>query len=160
MAVVPGNAGEAAGQDCQCEQQPNVAFQAELSEAVVDLAPNEQLVFDQVVTNEGAGYNTSTGRFRAPVSGTYMFIVNFTADWKEQMYVFLKVDNASGRKMASISDGRAGSWSHATGSVILQLAAGQEVWLKRAGIPNSTVGLKGQSYSSFSGFLIRASGDA
>lgn len=35
------------------------------------------IVFPDIAVNIGSGYNNSTGRFTAPVAGTYMFLVSF-----------------------------------------------------------------------------------
>ena len=36
------------------------------------------IVFDEVITNQRGGYNVMSGTFKAPSSGTYLFIVTVT----------------------------------------------------------------------------------
>ena len=49
-----------------------VFFTAKLSRY---LEVQSYIDFDTIVTNEGGGFNSSSGRFNAPVNGTYFFIV-------------------------------------------------------------------------------------
>nr|KAG5701223.1 hypothetical protein BaRGS_008599 [Batillaria attramentaria] len=54
--------------------ESDLAFHAEFSEDDVTLGRSSPLVLDNAVTNVGSGYDAHTGNFKAPVSGSYMFV--------------------------------------------------------------------------------------
>nr|KAG5713850.1 hypothetical protein BaRGS_024477 [Batillaria attramentaria] len=56
-----------------------VAFYVRISADTTTLAAKGNLIYDVIVTNIGDGYDSSTGQFTAPVSGTYVFLVNCMA---------------------------------------------------------------------------------
>ena len=57
-----------------------VAFHAAMSQLGARTAVlRTPLVFDHVLTNEGQGYDVTSGVFRAPVAGTYLFTVSVEA---------------------------------------------------------------------------------
>lgn len=45
-----------------------------------------------MVTNTGNGYDAASGQFRVPVSGSYMFVVNFMGDIHTYNYVHMMLD--------------------------------------------------------------------
>ncbi|KAK3577807.1 hypothetical protein CHS0354_024851 [Potamilus streckersoni] len=50
-----------------------IAFTAYLDHAIHDLGPNQALKFNQILLNEGHGYNQFTGVFTVPIGGIYIF---------------------------------------------------------------------------------------
>ena len=62
-----------------------VAFFAGLSENMGPLKEHKDIVFDRVITNVGAGYNTQTGHFIAPANGTYHFNVVVSAQGRQKV---------------------------------------------------------------------------
>nr|KAG5701225.1 hypothetical protein BaRGS_008601 [Batillaria attramentaria] len=134
--------------------QTHIAFHAEFSKDPVPLGPSAPIILDRVVTNVGSGYDAGTGSFRAPTSGTYMFVVNYMGDLNTYMYVNLMVDNDV--IDYSISHGDGNTWDHVSESVVLHLAAGQRVWLKRGAEQSVTKSMRGHHWTTFSGFLINA----
>ncbi|KAK7489100.1 hypothetical protein BaRGS_00019614 [Batillaria attramentaria] len=131
--------------------QTSIAFHAEFSKDPVSLGLFSPLILDRAVTNIGHGYDADTGNFRVPVSGTYMFVVNYMGDIHTYLYVFMMVDNHVVDE--SISHGDGTTWDHVSESVVLHLAAGQRVWLRHA---NQTKSIRGGHWTTFSGFLINA----
>ena len=45
-----------------------------------------------MVTNAGNGYDAASGQFRVPVSGSYMFVVNFMGEIHTYNYVHMMLD--------------------------------------------------------------------
>ena len=74
------------------QAETNVAFHAEFSTDPVQLGPAQRLVLDNVITNSGNGYDAISGQFQAPVSGSYMFVVNFMGDLQTYNYVQVLLD--------------------------------------------------------------------
>ena len=61
-----------------------VAFQAAMSELGARTAElHTPLIFEHVLTNEGQGYDATSGVFRAPVTGTYLFTVSVEAGFRQ-----------------------------------------------------------------------------
>lgn len=79
------------------------------------------LVFPHVVTNKGNVYNRSTGKFTAPIDGTYVFFVAVNAYGNKIVYLDI-VHNGSS-KVRTLSHSSA---SHMTGTnmAVLQLDKG------------------------------------
>jgi len=63
-----------------------IAFHASLSSDIRGTTNRQTIVFDQVDTNLGGGYNGTTGVFTAPVAGTYVFTITFFM-WYDLPYV-------------------------------------------------------------------------
>ncbi|KAK7482377.1 hypothetical protein BaRGS_00026396, partial [Batillaria attramentaria] len=93
-----------------------VAFHADFSADPAPLGQGATYAFDHVVTNIGDGYNRYSGHFRAPVAGIYMFVVDFMAPWNQKQYAYIVVDGTI--KAGSESDGRSGSWDHASRTLV------------------------------------------
>lgn len=107
------------------------------------------LVFPHVVTNNGNGYNSSTGKFTAPTDGTYVFFVTVTPHGLRALYLDIVQNGVS--KVRSMSHGST-AYQMGSNMAVLQLDKGNSVWVRR---------LAGQSYYSysvpvttFSGFLL------
>ncbi|XP_052814278.1 uncharacterized protein LOC128241404 [Mya arenaria] len=58
----------------ECNGQPEkIAFYASLSDDIRKTTANTPLVFNDVITNVGGGYDPSTGVFTAPTDGLFVF---------------------------------------------------------------------------------------
>nr|KAG5695116.1 hypothetical protein BaRGS_017215 [Batillaria attramentaria] len=130
----------------------HVAFHAEFSTDNVPLTPGATYVLDRVVTNIGDGYDRFSGHFVAPVSGTYMFVVNFMGPRDTFQYAYIVVDGRI--RSYSISHGDGTAWDQASGVLVIRLNAGQRVWLKRSTEASRTKIVRGSHWTTFSGFLI------
>jgi len=62
-----------------------VAFFVGLTSNVGPITQHSDIVFDRVVTNVGVAYDTDTGRFTAPVNGTYQFNVIIAAQGRQKV---------------------------------------------------------------------------
>ena len=64
-----------------------VAFFVGLSDNMGPVTEHTDIVFDRVITNVGRGYEPATGRFVAPVNGTYQFNVIVSAQGRQKVGV-------------------------------------------------------------------------
>ncbi|XP_045163524.2 A disintegrin and metalloproteinase with thrombospondin motifs 6-like [Mercenaria mercenaria] len=73
---------------------PNIVFNAY---NLTDRSPavNETMVFNNVVVNDGEGYNATTGEFTAPIDGTYSFSAQLCIHDGESLYFDIKVGNTT-----------------------------------------------------------------
>ena len=56
-----------------------------LTENMGPVNEHTDIVFDRVVTNIGSGYDAASGRFTAPVNGTYQFNVIVSAQGRQKV---------------------------------------------------------------------------
>lgn len=51
-----------------------VAFHVKLKNPISSLSPNQIIKYDDIITNIGEGYDTTTGKFTAPVDWVYSLL--------------------------------------------------------------------------------------
>ncbi|KAL4222772.1 hypothetical protein ACF0H5_018812 [Mactra antiquata] len=104
----------------------NIIFQARtLNDLTLDT--NQTLIFTNVIQNVGQGYNSSTGKFTAPVSGAYIFTFQFCVYSYNHIYYAFVVDNVvhtSGHGYDQNDN------PCSTADALMTLNAGQSVWIK------------------------------
>nr|KAG5703151.1 hypothetical protein BaRGS_027316 [Batillaria attramentaria] len=116
-----------------------------------NVGDHDVLKFDNVVINYGNGYNSSTGKFTAPVTGIYEMSVHF--EEAQGQYVYVNLMTEAGKVSYSVAGDP--NWQNsASFTVLVFLNQGQTTWVERDAGSRSYVlnGLR----SSFSGFLVRA----
>jgi hypothetical protein len=71
---------------------PNIIFNAY---QLTDLSPviNQTMVFTKIIVNDGNAYDSSTGIFTAPTSGTYYFSAQLCITKFENMHIVIKVND-------------------------------------------------------------------
>eukprot|EP00105_Crassostrea_gigas_P008401 XP_011422961.1 PREDICTED: uncharacterized protein LOC105325203 [Crassostrea gigas] len=131
-----------------CASKMRVGFTVGITSSSSSWAGNI-LVFPHVVTNNGNGYNPSSGKFTAPTDGTYVFFVTVNAYGSNYIYLNIVLNGSS--KVRTMSHNTA-SYMTGTNMAVLQLFKGNYVWVSRH---------TGKSYYSndvpittFSGFLL------
>ncbi|XP_060607443.1 caprin-2-like [Ruditapes philippinarum] len=108
-------------------EQPPIAFYAHHLKDLLPDTKNEILIFEKTFTNEGTGYDTSTGIFTAPVGGLYQFVIH-TCAWQNK-YAFLGLV-LEGNVIAA--DANYGDASHGcnTFGALVRVKSGEKVWVK------------------------------
>ena len=128
-----------------------------IAQTLITLSPaaNATLVFTQVDTNVGNGYDSSTGSFTVPVAGAYIFNVQFCAFHYKQVIIGIAVNSIYKTKM--LRNNSNGDRSCRTLSYLALLKQGDKVQAKL--YPNSNTGIlfnQGNAWTnSFSGALLR-----
>ena len=116
---------------------------------------NNYVVFGNTYTNVGGHYNTSNGRFTAPVAGTYFFNYNilmgdpYTGSY---VRVLFRVNGAStGQTLGdTLSDASATDYTSVHNTAVFTMSAGDYIQVYNEG-PISTYGT---NYGNFGGYLI------
>ena len=103
-----------------------VAFHVYLKNPIASFGKNQILKYDHVVTNIGGGYNTTTGKFTAPVNGVYSFSWTYMTKKGAACYIGGVVD---GRQLvwSAIHDQTA-KWLSTTAHLVIQMKKGSGFW--------------------------------
>ncbi|XP_053374375.1 cerebellin-4-like [Mercenaria mercenaria] len=128
-----------------------VAFSATLNQRNVEhIGVHQNIVFSDVITNIGNGYNNHHGLFIAPVSGLYMFSTTILSGQNVEYVAAIEINGSDVVRMFERgTDNRHGS---ATQTVIVQLKKGDDVAVQSLSADHT---YWGDRYSSFSGVLLQ-----
>lgn len=129
-----------------------VAFSAELSRSR-ELAIGSTIVFDQIIYQDGSGYNSADGVFTCPETGVYMFSIVLhcwhEGDGVKTLAAKLMVDSEG--KSIIVSESQPHSHNdQASNLVILSVNQGQKVWVQTF----HTNARVHELFSTFSGALL------
>ena len=105
--------------------------------------------FDTVILNRGNHYNTSNGRFTAPIAGTYLFLSLMLSQGSNRLFHEIRLNGSQVVGTRTESGTTAGQYQSNTTQAILELAKGD--WVA---IHVGSGGAYGGSYSNFSGYLL------
>lgn len=78
--------------------QPSFCASRSVDQARTENSTDADLIYDQVIHNIGGHYNSSNGRFTAPVSGAYMFSIGARLDGIGATYTWLRLDKNGTRQ--------------------------------------------------------------
>ena len=110
---------------------------------------NQLIVFESTHSNFGLSYQALNGIFICPVNGVYLFIVELLSQYGALMYAEIMMDNVViGRAYTGLI---AGTYSHASNSLVMSCDAGSEVWLRTNGDDRR---VRSALFSTFSGFML------
>lgn len=122
---------------------------------------NTLMIYPSVLINQGSNYNTTTGRFTAPITGAYHFFWshiggNSDTVWR---YYFLKNGSQVGDWHARLDTGASGSeYGFGTREIIVPLTAGDYVQIRFNSDSNTNAYPSGadstNTYPTFGGYLI------
>ncbi|XP_039086727.1 complement C1q subcomponent subunit B [Hyaena hyaena] len=114
------------------------------------LRRDQAIRFDQVITNMNNNYEPRSGKFTCRVPGIYYF--TYHASSRGNLCVNLMRGREQMQKVATFCDYVQNTFQVTTGSMVLKLKQGENVFLQ-ATDKNSLVGMEGAN-SIFSGFLL------
>ncbi|XP_060595821.1 uncharacterized protein LOC132749912 [Ruditapes philippinarum] len=133
-------------------KKPSVGF---FAHNVVDLKldrTDKIIIFDTATTNEGSGYDTSTGIFTAPVGGLYQFIVNYCTYIRQYSPLALVL---SGNVIARSSDHDADFYPCSSFSAVIRVKSSEKIWVKcLAGSSGYALYQDSLRMNTFSGILV------
>lgn len=114
-----------------------MAFSSYLSHSLLNLGPEQAIVYDKVILNEGLAYNNATGTFTVPVSGLYLFSwssVASQAPGSDAYDVWISIIVNTDRLTTAVGDSR-GEWEDNQGSntIILHVNKGDVVFTEHYG---------------------------
>ncbi|XP_045157709.2 complement C1q-like protein 3 [Mercenaria mercenaria] len=134
-----------------------VAFTAGISPRSVDhLKHQDTIKFETVITDISGGYNNQSGVFVAPVSGIYMFSCSLMDDLEEHG-LMLHAEIVQNQRVLGRIFAHAEANNHrdqGAQTVFTYINQGDKVWVRT--IDNQNLGLGGELYSTFSGYLLLA----
>lgn len=125
------------------------AFDSRLGSSIRNLAKNARVVFDTIVLNQGLVYNSSTGVFRAPIGGIYVFDWTILA-WEGLYAETALTQNGHFRSWNYCHPGKSNNWRSCSKMVILKLQKEDKVWIT---VSSGKADMH-HLYSSFSGFKL------
>ena len=130
-----------------------VAFFARLTNLTPHLDPNQDIVFDHVVTNVGNGYHSSHGLFVAPVSGIYVISTTLLSylDGPGVHVNHAKLVK-NGQLLARLEQSDIAGWDTSSLTIVVELLKDDDVAVQNSDYYNMTYW--GDNYSTFSGFLL------
>lgn len=133
------------------DQPPEVvSFTAVKSIDQTHIGINQNIIFDQVISNIGNGYHADHGLFIAPTSGIYLFSTSLLHRPTNDQPLHAEITH-SGAPVARIH-GDVNIYDSGSQTVIIQVNQGEEVWVRNIDINDENIA--GAMYSSFAGVLI------
>ncbi|XP_069137344.1 C1q-related factor-like [Argopecten irradians] len=129
-----------------------VMFFAQLNHHLSNVAVEQVIVFENVVTNVGNCYSGHTGVFTCCKSGTYFFSWIIDLPTGVQVNTELMVNSSS---IALNRAGDANNYSTGSMSAVIHLDIGDEVRIRIQFRTPASSHIRGEKTSSFSGFLIQ-----
>ena len=133
--------------------QPTVAFHAHNVKDLILDQYKEVLVFQNIITNEGSGYDKSTGIFTAPVGGVYYFTVHVCVANRKHSPVGIVLD---GTFIAKSIQYDTDSWTCGSAGAIVTMTSGKQVWVASTDGSTNYVLYSSTTFlmNTFSGILI------
>jgi hypothetical protein len=115
---------------------------------------NDTLMFDTIRYDPGGHFNTHTGYYRCPENGVYAFYATVTI--AEVTGFITMIINRSGTSHAPhlVARNAYGQISSGSTSWIIPCNMGEEVSLWLRWVHSTPVTIKGDDFSTFSGFML------
>ena len=128
----------------------SVVFQAVKKNNITDfMHANDPVIFDEEDLDTRNTYNVTSGRFRAPWAGVYVFHWTCKTESGQMFRTGLYVNNGTGKVYNFASSVRIPNDDTGTQTYITRLNASDEVWIAAYELEPY---LAGERWSTFSGY--------
>ena len=125
----------------------SVSFSVNVRAKELKLGVGQTVIYDEVLTNEGNGYDDRTGVFTCPVAGNYIFVVDALSP--RPVWLDLYLNKAMVASLHISANHASGTYLQISRTVILTLKKGDHV--KVVNNPTHTGTVYHGGYSGFSG---------
>ncbi|XP_053374783.1 cerebellin-1-like [Mercenaria mercenaria] len=129
-------------------RKTDVAFTAYLSKEASQLSDAQIIPFDEVILNEGQGFNTNTHMFTCPVTGTYTFQ---TALLSPGSAIAITEIVKEGNRLVQAHAEPGATHAQGFNSVVTKCNEGENVWVRICVHGNAVYS---DRFTTFSGFLL------
>nr|XP_022301699.1 EMILIN-2-like [Crassostrea virginica] len=127
-----------------------IGFSANVKAKALKLGAGQTVIFDEVLTNDGNGYDDRTGVFTCPLAGTYMFVVDSLSTGPTWLHLYLNKTMVATLHVSGYH--QKNTYLQMSRTVILKLQRGDHVKVVNFATAPGTV--HHQKYSGFSGTLL------
>lgn len=131
-----------------------VGFYAYMSNAEPSPSVHHTLIFDEVKTNAGGGYNQFSGMFTAPSSGLYVFTWTIYTGNHGQTGFYIYVNHEVLGATWGETDGVARDFDSDSGSIVVSLNANDNVYIRSARACSTYVVSDEGARTSFAGWRL------
>jgi len=135
----------------QLENETPIAFLATLTDHAEHLGVNQNIKFDNLITNIGDTYNSHGGVFIAPISGIYVFSTSIMSMGGTNSYFALLRNGSIITNMFYRGDALTAVDTTSV-TVVLELSKGDDISVINK---SSDITVHGHHYSIFTGFLLQ-----
>ena len=103
----------------------SVSFSVSVRAKELPLGAGQTVIYDEVLTNEGNGYDDRTGVFTCPLAGTYIFVVDSLSPRASWLHLYLNKISVASLHIQSFH--KSGTYHQISRTVILTLKKGDHV---------------------------------
>ncbi|XP_052778251.1 cerebellin-1-like [Mya arenaria] len=125
-----------------------VAFTAVKTATQSGIGIKQNIIFENVILNQGNGFHSQHGVFIAPQAGIYLFTASLLHEAQSfAMHAAIVHNGIMVAKFHGYNE-----WEQFSQTVIISVNVGEEVYVRNIAVNNEII--HGDSYSTFSGFLL------
>ncbi|XP_022302171.2 complement C1q subcomponent subunit B-like [Crassostrea virginica] len=121
-----------------------VSFSVNIKDKELKLGAGQTVIYNEILTNDGSGYDDRTGVFTCPLTGTYLFVFDAHSPGNTCLQLYL---NKSKAAMGCVSSLLGKTYLQMSRTVILKLKKGDHVKV----VALSAGAVHHRGFSGFSG---------